>query len=102
MNSTAVRSKQHPGFIVADDVADNLPANRMLKLMGIIHLLLKGKWTAKQIADRFDTNVRTVYRYIQIIEAMGYDIDKTIAFRDRKYFLNDTYCPVCRREVSHG
>jgi proteasome accessory factor C len=61
-----------------------LPHGRLMRLFQIIAVLKSGHWTIQQLAERFDTSARTVYRYIHLLEEVDFLIEKD--FQNR-YFI---------------
>ena len=61
-----------------------LPHGRLMRLFQIIAVLKTGHWTIQQLADRFDTSSRTIYRYINLLEEVDFLIEKD--FQNR-YFI---------------
>jgi proteasome accessory factor C len=61
-----------------------LPHGRLMRLFQIIAVLKSGHWTIQQLADRFDTSQRTIYRYIHLLEEVDFLIEKD--FQNR-YFI---------------
>jgi proteasome accessory factor C len=61
-----------------------LPHGRLMRLFQIIAVLKTGHWTIQQLAERFDTSARTVYRYIHLLEEVDFLIEKD--FQNR-YFI---------------
>lgn len=61
-----------------------LPHGRLMRLFQIIAVLKTGHWTIQQLADRFDTSSRTIYRYIKLLEEVDFLIEKD--FQNR-YFI---------------
>jgi predicted AAA+ superfamily ATPase len=72
---------------------------RMMKLMQMAMMLQTSKVTVAQIAKRLDMCARSVYRYIDILEAMDIAIEKDFY---NKYFIAQDLCPLCGSEVKHG
>jgi predicted DNA-binding transcriptional regulator YafY len=65
--------------------ADSLiPQAKLLRLFQIIATLRSGRWTVDQLAERFDTSTRTVYRYLKLLEEVNFQVEKD--FEDR-YFI---------------
>jgi proteasome accessory factor C len=64
-----------------------LPHSRLLKLFQVIAVLKAGRWTIKQLVERFDTSKSTLYRYLELLEEAGFYIEKD--FHDR-YFIVTT------------
>ena len=56
----------------------------MLRLFQIIAVLKAGHWTIRQLAERFDTSERTIYRYINLLEEVDFLIEKDF---DNRYFI---------------
>jgi predicted DNA-binding transcriptional regulator YafY len=65
----------------------SLPHSRLLKLFQIISVLKAGRWTIKQLVERFDTSKSSLYRYLELLEEAGFYIEKD--FHDR-YFIVTT------------
>jgi proteasome accessory factor C len=61
-----------------------LPHGRLMRLFQIIAVLKSGHWTIAQLAERFDTSQRTIYRYIHLLEEVDFLIEKD--FQNR-YFI---------------
>jgi proteasome accessory factor C len=61
-----------------------IPQARLLRLFQIIAVLKSGHWTIKQLAERFDTSERTIYRYIHLMEAVDFLVEKDF---DNRYFI---------------
>lgn len=61
-----------------------IPQAKLLRLFQIIAVLKSGHWTIKQLADRFDTSERTIYRYLNLLEEVDFLIEKDF---DNRYFI---------------
>ena len=61
-----------------------IPQAKLLRLFQIIAVLKAGHWTIKQLAARFDTSERTIYRYIKLLEEVDFLIEKDF---DNRYFI---------------
>lgn len=61
-----------------------IPQARLLKLFQIIAVLKSGHFTIKQLAARFDSSERTIYRYIVLLEEADFLIEQD--FQNR-YFI---------------
>jgi proteasome accessory factor C len=61
-----------------------IPQAKLLRLFQIIAVLKAGHWTIKQLAARFDTSERTIYRYINLLEEVDFLIEKDF---DNRYFI---------------
>lgn len=61
-----------------------IPQAKLLRLFQIIAVLKSGHWTIRQLADRFDTSERTIYRYINLLEEVDFLVEKDF---DNRYFI---------------
>src|SRR5687768_7863049 len=61
-----------------------IPQAKLLRLFQIIAVLKSGHWTIKQLAERFDTSERTIYRYINLLEEVDFLIEKDF---ENRYFI---------------
>jgi proteasome accessory factor C len=61
-----------------------IPQARLLKLFQIIAVLKSGHFTIKQLAERFDSSARTIYRYVSLLEEANFLIEQD--FQNR-YFI---------------
>ncbi len=61
-----------------------IPQARLLKLFQIIAVLKSGHFTIKQLAERFDSSSRTIYRYISLLEEANFLVEQD--FQNR-YFI---------------
>jgi predicted DNA-binding transcriptional regulator YafY len=61
-----------------------IPQAKLLRLFQIITVLKAGHWTIRQLAERFDTSERTIYRYINLLEEVDFLIEKDF---DNRYFI---------------
>jgi proteasome accessory factor C len=61
-----------------------IPQAKLLRLFQIIAVLKSGHWTIKQLAERFDTSDRTIYRYINLLEEVDFLMEKDF---DNRYFI---------------
>lgn len=61
-----------------------LPHGRLMRLFQIIAVLKSGHWTIQQLAERFDTSQRTIYRYIHLLEEVDFLIEKDF---NNRYFI---------------
>lgn len=77
-----------------------LPQGRMLRLFEMIRILRIRPYSVLELSEALDMSVRTVYRYIKIIEELGICIDGTGTrnqnpkLREAKYFIFGK-CPCC-------
>lgn len=75
MKKTTGRKKKEEAII---------PQGRLMRILQIIAVLKQGHWTIQQLAERFDTSIRTMYRYIQILEEVDFLLERD--FHNR-YFI---------------
>lgn len=61
-----------------------IPQAKMLRVFKLIALLKSGHFTIAQLAQRLDMNRRSIYRYLKLLEAIDFNVDKD--FHDR-YFI---------------
>ena len=61
-----------------------IPQAKLLRLFQIIAVLKSGHWTIRQLAERFDTSERTIYRYLNLLEEVDFLIEKDF---DNRYFI---------------
>lgn len=61
-----------------------IPQAKLLRLFQIIAVLKAGHWTIHQLAERFDTSARTIYRYINLLEEVDFLVEKDF---DNRYFI---------------
>lgn len=64
-----------------------IPQAKLLRLFQIISLLKTGRWSIKSIAQRFDASDRTIYRYIKLLEAVDFPVEKGF---DNLYFIQSS------------
>ncbi len=76
MKKTAKKASQRTESII--------PQAKLLRLFQIIAVLKAGHWTIRQLAERFDTSERTIYRYIRLLEEVDFLIEKDF---DNRYFI---------------
>jgi biotin operon repressor len=90
---------KRPNYVIIDEPDSFVVQARLMRLLQMISCLLKAHRSIKELAQRFDVCERTVYRYILILEQIGYSVDTD---KELKRFIVDTSCPVCGKEVHHG
>jgi proteasome accessory factor C len=61
-----------------------IPQARLLRLLQIIALLKSSHWSIEQLSKRVDMHKRSIYRYLKLLEAVDFNVDKD--FQDR-YFI---------------
>jgi proteasome accessory factor C len=69
-----------------------LPHGRLMRLFQIIAVLKSGHWTIQQLAERFDTSQRTIYRYIHLLEEVDFLIEKD--FHNRYFIITSEDDPM--------
>lgn len=65
---------------------------KLSKVFEMIEYLKTSPRSTKELAVRFDMNRRTTYRYLQLIEAIGFSLERQIG-RYGKYFIIFDVCP---------
>jgi predicted DNA-binding transcriptional regulator YafY len=73
--------------VVGKKTESIIPQAKLLRLFQIIAVLKTGHWTIKQLAQRFDTSERTIYRYINLLEEVDFLLEKDF---DNRYFIITT------------
>lgn len=73
--------------IVGKKTESIIPQAKLLRLFQIIAVLKTGHWTIRQLADRFDTSERTIYRYIKLLEEVDFLLEKDF---DNRFFIITT------------
>jgi proteasome accessory factor C len=64
--------------------ASIIPQAKMLRVFRLIALLKSGHWTIEQLVRRMDMNQRTIYRYLVLLEALEFNVEKDF---HNKYFI---------------
>lgn len=64
-----------------------IPQAKLLRLFQIIAVLKSGHWTIKDLAERFDTSARTIYRYINLLEEVDFLLEKDF---ENRFFIITT------------
>ena len=70
--------------IIGKKTESIIPQAKLLRLFQIIAVLKSGHWTIRQLADRFDTSERTIYRYLKLLEEVDFLIEKDF---ENRYFI---------------
>lgn len=70
----------------------HIPQAKLLRLMQLIMLLSKDRLTINDIAYKLETSSRSAYRYVLLIKATGFTIDKDC---EKRYYVKNDVCPVC-------
>jgi proteasome accessory factor C len=73
--------------IVGKKTESIIPQAKLLRLFQIIAVLKSGHWTIKQLAERFDTSERTIYRYIKLLEEVDFLLEKDF---ENRFFIITT------------
>ena len=73
--------------IIGKKTESIIPQAKLLRLFQIIAVLKSGHWTIRQLAERFDTSERTIYRYINLLEEVDFLLEKDF---DNRYFIITT------------
>jgi proteasome accessory factor C len=68
-----------------------IPQAKMLRVFRLIALLKGGHYTIAQIAQRMDMNRRSIYRYLKLLEAIDFNVDKD--FHDRYFIFTSDEAP---------
>lgn len=61
-----------------------IPQAKLLRLFQIIAVLKSGHWTIQELAARFDTSPRTIYRYLNLLETVDFLVEKDF---NNRYFI---------------
>jgi proteasome accessory factor C len=61
-----------------------IPQAKIKRVLELIAALKSSRWTIGQLASRFETSTRTIYRYIHLLEAVNFSVEQD--FHDR-YFI---------------
>jgi hypothetical protein len=67
-------------------------------LIDIIKLLKGGRYTITELADHFNASERSIYRWMNTIDKIGWPVDKD--FED-KFFIVEGCCPMCGAASNH-
>lgn len=73
--------------IIGKKTESIIPQAKLLRLFQIITVLKSGHWTIKQLAERFDTSERTIYRYINLLEEVDFLLEKDF---ENRFFIITT------------
>jgi DNA repair exonuclease SbcCD ATPase subunit len=68
----------------------------MMRIIQLIIHLHHGRWTIKQLADRFDASERTIYRDLGAIEDLDFPLEQDFS---KRYFIANEKCPVCEKPI---
>lgn len=68
---------------------------KLLRLVAVIKYLYKDHRSVSEMAVEFGVSERTIYRYLNLIDSVDFDIDQDFK---GKYFLTEE-CPLC--DVKH-
>jgi predicted DNA-binding transcriptional regulator YafY len=77
-----------------------VPQGRMIKLFEMMAALRSGTHRVEILAAMMDCSTRTIYRYINLLEAIGVQIDCKVDTNE--FFIAPGTCPLCgRKEACH-
>lgn len=62
-------------------------------LLDIVKYLKDKRNNIQSLSAEFDINIRTMYRYLKVIEDLGYPIE--CDFKG-KFFIAESQCPLCK------
>ena len=82
-----MKKKKTTKRVVGKKTEAIIPQAKLLRLFQIIAVLKTGHWTIKQLADRFSTSERTVYRYINLLEEVDFLLEKDF---ENRFFIITT------------
>lgn len=82
-----LESEMAKNKIIGKKTESIIPQAKLLRLFQIIAVLKSGHWTIRQLAERFDTSERTIYRYINLLEEVDFLLEKDF---DNRYFIITT------------
>ena len=70
--------------IIGKKTESIIPQAKLLRLFQIIAVLKTGHWSIQQLAQRFDTSQRTIYRYLNLLDEVDFLLEKDF---DNKFFI---------------
>ena len=73
--------------IIGKKTESIIPQAKLLRLFQIIVVLKTGHWSISQLAQRFDTSERTIYRYLNLLDEVDFLLEKDF---DNKFFILTT------------
>ena len=73
--------------IIGKKTESIIPQAKLLRLFQIIAVLKTGHWSISQLAQRFDTSERTIYRYLNLLDEVDFLLEKDF---DNKFFILTT------------
>jgi predicted DNA-binding transcriptional regulator YafY len=82
-----MKKKKPTKRVIGKKTESIIPQAKLLRLFQIIAVLKTGHWTIKQLADRFSTSERTVYRYINLLEEVDFLLEKDF---ENRFFIITT------------
>lgn len=69
-----------------EDAPSYLPS-KLLMIFQLLAVLRAGRWTIKQLMERFDYGKSTIYRYLELLEEAGFCVEKDF---HKRYFVTTT------------
>ena len=72
-----------------------LPQGKLVRLLDMIAKLHHLKMRIKEMAVFMNTSQRTVFRYLDQMEKMGFETDKDF---ENRYFIIPGKCPICNQQ----
>jgi predicted transcriptional regulator YheO len=94
-SKSAIRSRAFVLDLVkhADATESEIPQARMLKVFDLIKILRNEQSNVESLAKAIDSSERTVYRYLKLIEAIGFPLEES--FHGNFFIADDCVCPLC-------
>lgn len=65
---------------------------KMARVLKLMRLLCEYRFTIAELSEQLDSNERTVYRYLSLLEFMDVQVEKDF---EKKYFIVEGNCPFC-------
>lgn len=79
-----------------------IEAGKMLRVFELMTLLSQSCYSIEQLANQLDTTTRTIYRYLNLLKELGFEIKQK---NSKVWFGTDHYplfISTFRKEVSHA
>lgn len=67
--------------------------SQIIHCLALIQILTHEKYSARELSNKTKMSMRTVYRYLKLIESLGFIIDQECF--GGKYFIVSNSCPLC-------
>jgi hypothetical protein len=68
------------------------PQAKIMRVFQLLSLICTREHTIESLSDAFDCNGRTIYRYIELLEELGFLVDSNAR---GEYFMNTDVLPEC-------